>query len=149
MEQWTFEHVATFAASVLIALGRILPAVADLGKRRAKRSGTNDVALRDQSRQPPVRWTKRRRTGDVRWRPPRVCDVTVTDARGIQHRVEVTAESLYDAGVLAIAALRRAGWAEGPGSTGSRLEIEVREPPVKHVVTMAQLQRWADGAVKQ
>ena len=36
---------------------------------------------------------------------------------------------------------------EVPG-VGSRLEIEVREPAVKHAVTLAQLQRWANGATK-
>ena len=33
---------------------------------------------------------------------------------------------------------------EVPG-VGSRLETEVREPAVRHTVTLAQLQRWANG----
>ena len=36
---------------------------------------------------------------------------------------------------------------EVPG-TSSRLEIDVREPAVKHTVTLAQLQGWANGATR-
>jgi hypothetical protein len=37
---------------------------------------------------------------------------------------------------------------EEVSGVGSRLEIEVREPAVKHTVTLAQLQRLAIGATK-
>ena len=36
----------------------------------------------------------------------------------------------------------------GTSGVGSRLEIEVPEPAVRHTVTLAQLQRWANGATK-
>ena len=36
---------------------------------------------------------------------------------------------------------------EVPGPP-ARLEIEVREPAVKHTGTLAQLQRWANGATR-
>jgi hypothetical protein len=80
--------------------------------------------------------------------PPRTCLVTLTDSRGIRHSVEVTAESLFEAGVLAVSAFRKAGWVEEPPGVASRLEIEVREPAMKHTVTLAQLQRWANGATR-
>ena len=78
--------------------------------------------------------------------PPRSCLGTLTDARGIRHSVEVTAKSLFEAGVLAVSAFRKAGWAEEVSGVGSKLEIEVREPALKHTVTLAQLQRRANGA---
>jgi hypothetical protein len=78
--------------------------------------------------------------------PPRSCVVTLTDSRGIRHSVEVTAESLFEAGVLAVSVLRNAGWVEEAPGLASRLEVEVREPVVKHTVMLAQLQRWANGA---
>jgi hypothetical protein len=64
------------------------------------------------------------------------------------HSVEVTAESLFEAGLLAVSAFRKAGWVEETPGLGSRLEIEVREPAVKHTVTLAQLQRWVNGATR-
>jgi hypothetical protein len=48
--------------------------------------------------------------------------------------------------VLAVSAFRKAGWVEECLGVASRLEIEVPEPAVKHTVTLAQLQRWANGA---
>jgi len=81
--------------------------------------------------------------------PPRSCLVTLTDSRGIKHTVEVTAESLFEAGVLPVSALRKAGWVEG--ATGYRIQIgifEVREPAVKHTVTLAQIQRCVNGATR-
>ena len=80
--------------------------------------------------------------------PPRSCVVTLTDSRGIRHSVEATAESPFEAGVLAVCAIRKAGWVEEVPGVGSRLGIEVREPAVKHTVTLAQLQRWANAATK-
>jgi len=74
--------------------------------------------------------------------------VTITDSRGIKHSVEVTAESLFEAGVIALSTLKRAGWVEDAPGPGTRLEIEVREPSVKHTVTVLQLQRWASGAAR-
>jgi hypothetical protein len=62
--------------------------------------------------------------------------------------VEVTAESLFEAGVLAVAARRKAGWVEENPGPGMRLEIDVRDPSVTHVVTIAQLQRWATGVAR-
>src|SRR4051812_37490033 len=80
--------------------------------------------------------------------PPRVCVVTLTDSRGINHSVEVTAESLFEAGGLALATLKKAGWVEESPAPATRLEIEVREPSTIHTVTVAQLQRWVSGSVK-
>jgi hypothetical protein len=50
--------------------------------------------------------------------------------------------------VLAVTTFRKAGWVEEAPGLASRLEIEVREPAVKHAVTLAQLQRWANAATK-
>ena len=64
----------------------------------------------------------------------RVCLITVTDLRGVRRSVEVTATSVYEAGALAIAALREDGWDE-PIGRPTRLTIEVRPPPITHTVT--------------
>jgi hypothetical protein len=77
--------------------------------------------------------------------PPKSCLVTVTDIRGIQHRVEVTAESLYEAGVLGLSALKADGWTGDVGPS-TRLEVQVREPAVIHTLSVQQIQRWLEGA---
>jgi hypothetical protein len=50
--------------------------------------------------------------------------------------------------VFAVCAFRKAGWVEEAPGPASRLEIEVREPTVKHTVTLGQRQRWANGATR-
>jgi hypothetical protein len=75
----------------------------------------------------------------------RNCSVTITDVRGVKHTVEVAAESVYEAGVLGLAALKRDSWIDRPGRAAT-LEVAVCEPPVKHIVTVAQIERWLEGA---
>src|SRR5688572_11896827 len=78
--------------------------------------------------------------------PPRNCRISVTDARGIRHSVDVQAESLFEAAVLGIRALREAEWFNGMIGGSTRLEIEVHSPITRHTLTLLQLERWLDGA---
>jgi hypothetical protein len=45
----------------------------------------------------------------------RVCSVSFTDHRGVRHSVEVQAESLFEAAVLAIQIFRQDPWLERVG----------------------------------
>jgi hypothetical protein len=76
--------------------------------------------------------------------PVRACAVTFTDSRGSLHTVDVSAESLFEAAVLGVAALRRSGFMEEAPGPGTRLQIEVREPVARHTVSVQQVQRWLD-----
>jgi hypothetical protein len=75
----------------------------------------------------------------------RTCEVSFKDHRGIRHGVEVQAESLYEAAVLAVATFRKDDWLEkiGPATV---LDVDVREPGVKHAISLQQVERWVDGA---
>ena len=75
----------------------------------------------------------------------RACTVTLVDLRGIRHAAEVHADSLFEAAVLALQAFKGAGWADGIGPA-TRLEVEVRLPTVRHVVSLGQIQRWTESA---
>jgi hypothetical protein len=61
--------------------------------------------------------------------------------------VEVTAESVYEAAVLALKAFKRSEWIDGIG-TGTRIDIEVCDPPVQHFLIYGQLQQWLNGGAK-
>ena len=56
----------------------------------------------------------------------------------------MTAESVYEAAALGVAALRETGWAEAI-ALGTELEVQVREPPTCHRITVQQIHRWCDG----
>ena len=66
------------------------------------------------------------------------------DLDGVRHQVEVEADSLYEAAVLGLKALKKGSWVAEIGA-GTRITIEVHEPPVEHFMMYAQLMRWLDG----
>ena len=59
--------------------------------------------------------------------------------------MQVHAESLYEAVVLAVSTFKEHGCAPGPAS---KLQIEVKSPSVVHTVTMQKVQDWLNGACK-
>ena len=77
----------------------------------------------------------------------RTCRVSVLDARGVEHAIEVVAESLFEAAALGLQILKKDGWTEPVGGT-TRIHVEVREPVTRHVVTLMQIQRWLYGATQ-
>jgi len=77
--------------------------------------------------------------------PSRSCLVSFTDAEGIEHKVKVPAESLYEAAVEAIAAFRRSVLVEMPLGPATRLTISVMAPEEEHTVTIAKVLSWLDG----
>jgi hypothetical protein len=74
----------------------------------------------------------------------KTCRVAFTDLAGIRHRVEIQADSLYEAAVVGLKALKKAEWIDAVGPA-TRLEIQVLEPAAVHILLVAQLTRWLDG----
>ena len=77
--------------------------------------------------------------------PVRSCTVAFTDAEGLHHSVNVQAETLYEAVVLAVSAFREHDCE--PGS-GSQLEVEAKSPSVTHTVSMRKVREWLNGGAK-
>lgn len=74
----------------------------------------------------------------------KACRVSFTDLAGVRHVVELRADSLYEAAVLGLKALRKLDWVDVVGP-GTKLEIQVIEPPAVHILMVAQLTRWLAG----
>jgi len=72
------------------------------------------------------------------------CLVSYLDTEGMRHTVEVDAESLYEAAVLAIRTFRQHDCEPGHSS---RLEVEVRSS-VTHIVTSRTIHEWLNGGAK-
>jgi hypothetical protein len=45
---------------------------------------------------------------------------------------------------LGVSALRESGWVDAV-ALGTELEVQVREPPTCHRITVQQIHRWCDG----
>ena len=77
--------------------------------------------------------------------PARQCTVSFSDFEGIRHSVQVPAESLYEAAVLALRAFREHDCSPGPAA---KLEVEVAGPAVTHTLTVKKVREWLDGACR-
>ena len=69
------------------------------------------------------------------------CIVSFVDLEGLRHSVEVEAESLYEAGAMAIRTFRQHNCAPGPIA---KLDVEIRSS-VTHTVTQQKIQDWLDA----
>ena len=94
-----------------------------------------------------------RQTGHRRWRTNgepatlllvvlRTCTVAVKDVRDVEHSIEVTAETLYEAIATALAALQKDNWVGEIGQGFTTVTVVVQQPPVKHEVKMKDFVSW-------
>ena len=72
----------------------------------------------------------------------RTCTVAIKDLRDVEHSIEVTAETLYEAIATALAALQQDNWVGEIGQGFATVSVLVQQPPVKHEVKMKDFLSW-------
>jgi hypothetical protein len=72
----------------------------------------------------------------------RTCTVAVRDLQDVEHSIEVTAETLYEAIATALAALQQDNWVGEIGQGFATVTVLVQQPPVKHEVKMKDFISW-------
>jgi len=72
------------------------------------------------------------------------CIVSYVDVEGLRHAVEVEAESLYEAAVLAVRTFRQHHCE--PGEL-SRIEVEIRSS-ITHTITLKKIHSWLQGGAR-
>lgn len=72
----------------------------------------------------------------------RTCTVAVKDIRDVEHSIEVTAETLYEAIATALAAFQQDNWVGEIGQGLTTVSVLVQQPPVKHEVRMTDFLSW-------
>jgi hypothetical protein len=72
----------------------------------------------------------------------RTCTVAVRDLRDVEHSIEVTAETLYEAIATALAALQQDNWVGEIGQGFATVTVLVQQPPIKHEVKMKDFVSW-------
>jgi hypothetical protein len=75
----------------------------------------------------------------------KTCTVSFCDSSGIGHAVDVGAETLYEAAVLALKSFRDH---ECAPAQVAELSIEVKNPSVTHTITVRKLVDWLNGSAK-
>ncbi len=68
--------------------------------------------------------------------------MTVRDVRDVEHSVQVTAETLYEAIAAALATLQQDNWVGEIGQEFTTVSVLVQQPPVKHEVKMKDFLSW-------
>jgi LysM repeat protein len=66
----------------------------------------------------------------------------VKDIRDVEHSIEVTAETLYEAIATALATLQKDNWVGEIGQGFTTVTVVVQQPPVKHEVKMKDFVSW-------
>ncbi|PYX45123.1 MAG: hypothetical protein DMG79_19895, partial [Acidobacteria bacterium] len=64
------------------------------------------------------------------------------DIQDVEHSIEVTAETLFEAIATALAALQRDNWVGDIGEGLTTVSVLVQQPPVKHEVKMKDFLSW-------
>jgi hypothetical protein len=72
------------------------------------------------------------------------CVVSFVDTEGIEHRVEVEAETLFEAAALAMRTFKHHDCEPGPIT---KLEVEIRSA-ITHTVTPKRIHQWLHGGAK-
>jgi hypothetical protein len=75
--------------------------------------------------------------------PAKSCRVTFRDLEGVSHTVEVTAETLYEAVALGLAAIRRNDWVAGIAERPN-VKVFVADIPVEHEVKIQEFTAWLE-----
>ncbi len=77
------------------------------------------------------------------------CRVSYLDSGNIEHAVDVTADSLFEAAAVAVRAFREGALMDDLPVAGTELRIEVFPLPVEHKVRLQRVEQWAQtGTVK-
>jgi hypothetical protein len=78
----------------------------------------------------------------------RSCRVTCRDAQGIEHRVDVTAESLFEAVAQAWRIFGENEWNTDGGRPPSVFVVKVKHPEIEHKVRTQDFENWLAAAPK-
>ncbi len=78
----------------------------------------------------------------------RTCRVTCRDAQGVEHTVQVTAQSLFEAVAQALRVFREHDWSDEPNSGSASVVVTSKPAEVEHRVRITDFQTWLESAPK-
>jgi hypothetical protein len=74
----------------------------------------------------------------------RTCKVSRVDAEGIEHTVEVSAQSVFEAVAQALRVFREHDWCAL--ALAASVLVRIRQPEVEHRVQIRDFDHWLDAA---
>jgi hypothetical protein len=76
----------------------------------------------------------------------RTCRVSCRDLKGVEHTVEVTADSLYEAVAQGLRVFRESDWVDDLGRGQTTVSVVVKNPEVEHKVRVQDFERWLEAS---
>jgi hypothetical protein len=76
----------------------------------------------------------------------KTCRVTCSDTRGVNHTVEVTAETLYEAVAQALRLFRENDWSDDVRRVPATMTVRVKQPEMEHRVRTRDFESWLESA---
>jgi hypothetical protein len=74
--------------------------------------------------------------------PVRSCRVTIRDMEGVDHTVQVTAGTLYEAVALGLRSLTGEEWVSGIAQGPNVARVSVTNVPIEHCVKLQDFNAW-------
>jgi len=78
----------------------------------------------------------------------RTCRVTCRDGQGVDHSVEVSAQSLYEAVAQALRVFQESDWTEALEGRASAVLVRIKQPEVEHTVRLRDFRSWLEASGK-
>ena len=75
----------------------------------------------------------------------RTCTVSCCHLKGVEHAIEVTADSLYEAVAEGLRAFRENDWVDDVGGGLTTITVVVRQPAVEHKVRVRDFEQWLES----
>jgi hypothetical protein len=75
----------------------------------------------------------------------KTCRVSCIDLGGVEHAVDVTAASLYEAVALALRIFRENEWIERIGHGQTPISVKIKHPETEHTVRVQDFERWLEA----
>ena len=75
----------------------------------------------------------------------RACTVSCCDLKGVEHAIEVTADSLHEAVAQGLRAFRENDWVDDIGGGQTTMTVVVRQPGVEHKVRVREFEQWLES----
>jgi hypothetical protein len=72
----------------------------------------------------------------------RSCRVTIRDIEGLEHTVQVTAGTLFEAVALGLTSIRTEEWVNGVAEGLNTIKVSVQNIPVEHSVKLKDFNAW-------
>ncbi len=76
----------------------------------------------------------------------RTCRVTCRDAQGVEHTVQVTAQSLFEAVGQALRVFREHDWSDDPNNGSASVVVTIKPAEVEHRVRIKDFHSWLESS---